>query len=106
MKKQLQGVLFGAIAGVIDVIPMILQDLTWDANFSAFSMWVIIGYLISVVKVNMNAILKGILISLLVLFPSAILIGSKEPFTLIPILVITICLGGILGFSIHKINKD
>jgi hypothetical protein len=26
----------GIVAGVLDVIPMVLQGLTWDANLSAF----------------------------------------------------------------------
>jgi hypothetical protein len=35
------------IAGVIDVIPMVVQNLTWDANLSAFAHWVVTGFLIS-----------------------------------------------------------
>ena len=30
------GIFFGIIAGIIDIIPMIIQKLTWDANLSAF----------------------------------------------------------------------
>ena len=41
--KILVGALFGAVAGIIDVIPMIMQSLTWDANLSAFALWVISG---------------------------------------------------------------
>jgi len=37
-KKLIIGLFFGGIAGVIDVIPMIWQKLTWDANLSALSM--------------------------------------------------------------------
>ena len=38
MKKIKIGLLLGMVAGVIDVIPMIMQNLTWDANISAFTM--------------------------------------------------------------------
>ena len=34
MKKILIGLGIGAIIGIIDVIPMIIQNLTWDANIS------------------------------------------------------------------------
>gem|GEM_PF-5600971 len=37
MKKTFVGIFLGAIAGIIDVIPMILQDLPWNANLSAFT---------------------------------------------------------------------
>jgi hypothetical protein len=42
MKKIKIGILLGIIAGIIDVIPMIIQKLTWDANISAISMWIVI----------------------------------------------------------------
>ncbi len=35
----------GAIAGILDVIPMVAQGLTWDANLSAFTMWLVVGFL-------------------------------------------------------------
>ena len=105
MKKIKIGILFGAIAGIIDIIPMIMQKLTWDANISAFTMWIIIGFLISTIDLKINSIIKGILLAFLVLLPSAILIGWSELFTLIPIAIMTTILGGLLGFSIHKFSK-
>jgi len=105
MEKIKIGILFGVIAGIIDVIPMIMQKLTWDANFSAFSMWIVVGFLISTIDLKINPIIKGILIAFLVLLPSAILIGWSEPLTLIPIAIMTTILGGLLGFSIHKFSK-
>jgi len=105
MNNKIKGLMLGAVAGVVDVIPMIIQKLTWDANISAFTMWVIIGFLISIVDLNINSIVKGILIAFLVLLPSAILIGWKEPISLIPISIMTIILGGLLGFAIQKLTN-
>ncbi|MGI6572599.1 MAG: hypothetical protein ACOX19_04090 [Fermentimonas sp.] len=49
---------------------------------------------------------KDILIAFLVLLPTAILIGWKEPVSLIPIIIMTTISGGVLGFSINKtLNK-
>jgi len=100
MKSVLIGILLGLAAGIIDVIPMILKKLTWDANISAMVMWVVVGFFIATVDINVQPILKGILIALLVLLPSGILIGWKEPKSLIPILAMTIILGGALGYLI------
>ncbi|MFH0773256.1 MAG: hypothetical protein V1922_03005 [bacterium] len=105
MKKIKIGILLGIVAGIIDVIPMLLQKLTWDANLSAFSLWVISGYLIANTKSKLKGVLKGISISFLVLIPSAILIGWKEPIALIPIFVMTFILGALLGFFIDKQGK-
>ncbi|MGI6478238.1 MAG: hypothetical protein ACOX0M_02205 [Salinivirgaceae bacterium] len=102
MKKIKIGLLFGIIAGVIDVIPMIIQNLTWDANLSAFTMWIVVGFLIATIDLKINSVIKGILIAFLVLLPSAVLIGWKEPVSLVPIAIMTTILGGLLGFSINK----
>ena len=100
--KIIIGVSLGAVAGILDVIPMIIQNLTWDANISAFLMWVVIGFLLSVIVLKLNAILKGILISFLVLLPAAILIGWNEPLSLLPIVIMTSILGGLLGFAVNR----
>ncbi|MBN2440830.1 MAG: hypothetical protein JXJ04_05775 [Spirochaetales bacterium] len=105
MKKQLKGILLGAIAGIIDVIPMIFMKLTWDANISAFSMWVVIGFLLSSIELKINGILKGILISFLVLLPSAIIIGWSDPMSLLPIVIMTAILGALLGFAVTKLKR-
>jgi len=96
------GLALGAGAGVLDVIPMIAQHLTWDANLSAFTMWVVIGFFIAVVKLPMRAPLQGILTAFLCLAPAAILIGWKEPFALVPIAVMTTILGALLGYAIRR----
>jgi hypothetical protein len=105
MKKILIGTIVGTVAGIVDVVPMILMKLTWDANLSAFSMWVIIGVLISATSLNLPGMVKGVVLSLMVLCPSAILIGWKEPTSLMPILVMTVILGGISGFVVSRIGK-
>lgn len=106
MKRNiLTGISLGAVAGIIDVIPMVIQRLTWDANISAFLMWIVIGFILSITELKMNSILKGILISYLVLLPAAILIGWKEPISLVPILIMTTILGGALGYSFHRFKR-
>ena len=102
MKKASVGILVGAIAGVIDVIPMMLQKLSWDANLSAFTMWVIVGFLVSVVDLKLNPILKGILIAFLVLLPNAVLIGAQEPASLVPIGIMTLVLGSAVGYVVSR----
>jgi hypothetical protein len=104
-KKITTGILLGLIAGIIDVIPMLIQKLSWDANLSALSMWIIVGFFVSTIELRINSVIKGILIAFLVLFPSAILIGFKEPMSLFPISIMTLILGGLLGYSISKVKE-
>ncbi len=102
----LAGVFLGAIAGVLDMIPMILQGLPWDANLSAFSLWVVSGFVLATSNLKLSPILKGVLIPFICLLPSAFMIGSKEPFSLVPIGIMTLILGILLGFVYDKIAKS
>ena len=106
MDKKVSGIIFGAVAGVIDVIPMVLQDLTWDANVSAFLMWVVVGFLISVTDLNLPSAIKGVLIAFLVLTPSAIIIGWEEAASLLPIGIMTLILGSLLGWTFERCTAN
>ena len=99
------GVLLGAIAGIIDVVPMLLQNLTWDAALSAFSFWVVAGLFIAVSEIKIRGALKGVTVSLVMFVPLAFIIGWKEPISLMPILVMTLLLGSLLGIFIDKYSK-
>ncbi|HOJ64488.1 MAG TPA: hypothetical protein PLE45_08715 [Spirochaetota bacterium] len=105
MKKMIIGIIVGSLIGIIDVIPMILQKLTWDANISAFSMWVVIGLFVSLYNYKIPTYIGSIITAFLVLLPCAIIIGWKEPFSLIPISVMTLVLSFLLGLVIRFIKQ-
>ncbi len=104
MSKLLKYLVIGIILGIIDVIPMVVMKLPWDANISAFSMWVIISYLLYYNNSIIHQILKSMMISFFVLFPNAILIGWNNPRNLVPVIVMTLLLSIIMGFLTGKIN--
>jgi len=99
------GMLLGIAAGTLDVIPMLLQRLTWDACLSAFFLWVVSGFVLATSNLRINPILKGIAIPFICLLPSAFIIGWNNPFSLLPIGVMTLILGGLLGFIYNKIAR-
>ncbi|MDD5317810.1 MAG: hypothetical protein PHF51_03715 [Candidatus ainarchaeum sp.] len=103
LDKALKGMLLGAVAGVVDVIPMLAQNLSWDADLSAFSMWVVAGFMISTSGLRLPGVLKGALVSFLLLLPCAVLIAWKEPASLVPVAAMTLVLGSLLGHFIGRI---
>lgn len=105
-KKTLTGLTIGLIAGVIDLIPMITQNLTWDANLSALSMWIILGYFLSITSFKLKGFIKGLVISILILFPNLFIIGWNNPISLISIIIMTILLGSMSGFVYQKIINE
>jgi len=104
-RKILLGTLSGVAAGVLDAIPMIIQKLPFHSILSAFSMWVVLGFIINTSILKIKGVLKGLLLSLLVLLPTAILVGYEEPISLIPICIMTVVLGSLLGFASEKIEE-
>ena len=99
------GILLGVVAGVLDVIPMVIQGLTWDANLSAFFLWAVSGFMLATSNLKLQPVLKGIVIAFLCLLPSVFIIGWYEPISLVPIGVMTLILGALLGFSYDKLSK-
>jgi hypothetical protein len=110
MKKAILGITFGIIAGIIDVIPMAIRKLPLEADISAFSMWVVVGLFVSLYKFRVPVPIGSGITAFLVLLPSAILIGWKEPFSLVPIAFMTLVIGFLLGLGIgftkKKMNLD
>ena len=104
-RKIFFGTIFGVVAGIIDVIPMMIQNLPIYSILSAFSMWVVLGFIINTSALKINGILKGLLLSFLVILPTAILIAQTEPISLIPISIMTVVLGALLGFISDKFVK-
>ena len=104
-RKIFRGTLLGVVAGIIDIVPMIIQKLPIHSILSAFSMWIALGFIINTSALKMNGALKGLLLSFLVILPTAILIAQAEPISLIPISIMTVILGALLGFVSDKVIK-
>lgn len=102
----MKGLLLGCLAGLIDVIPMLLQKLPWEADLSAFTMWVIAGFFISSTSIPLKGAVKGIVISFLLLIPTLIIIAAKDIKSIIPIIAMTTILGSLLGFFTDKLNEE
>lgn len=100
MNKIQKGLLWGSVAGTIDVLPMIYQKLAWDANLSAFTFWVIAGFIIAISTLKLPKVLKGAFLSLVLIIPVAVLVAWKSTIHLLPITIMTILLGSALGHFI------
>jgi len=105
MKKNIvTGLILGIVAGILDVIPMVLQGLTWDANLSAFFLWIVSGFMLATSNLKLHPVVKGIVIPFICLLPSVFIIGWNEPLSLVPIGVMTLILGALLGFTYGKLS--
>ncbi len=88
----------GITAGIIDIIPMILQKLDRSATLSAFVHWVVLGLIIPYVSWNIAPWFKGSLIALLTAIPIMIIIYPQDKKAIIPMTLFSIILGAGVGY--------
>jgi len=93
MNEILIALLIGVIAGIIDVIPMVIQKLDKFANLSAFTHWVVLGLIIPFVDWNLEPWLKGLILGELSAIPIMLIIYPKDKKALIPIIIFSAILG-------------
>jgi len=77
----------GIIAGIIDVIPMIIKKIDKISNLSAFAHWVILGLIIPFVDWNIEPWIKGLILGELSAIPIMIMVYPKDKKALIPMII-------------------
>lgn len=104
MSKLFISLAIGILAGIVDVVPMIIQKLDKFACWSAFVHWVIMGIIISYINIPLSPWLKGLLIAVVSALPVIILVSKEEPFSIIPILIMSAILGALVGILTSKFS--
>jgi hypothetical protein len=106
MKKLLISIFIGVCAGVIDVIPMVIQKLNIYADISAFIQWVVLGVFINYIDFKINNTLKGLIVAVMASLPIMVIVYGSDHFSVIPIIIMSILLGSLVGFFGGKFAKE
>ncbi len=93
MNDILIALAIGIIAGIIDVIPMMIKKLDKSANLSAFSHWVILGLIIPFVDWNIEPWIRGLILGELSAIPIMIIVFPKDKKALLPMIILSAILG-------------
>lgn len=103
MHKLFKALLLGLAAGILDVIPMVFQGLSWEANISALVHWIGLGVIITFARMPISSWASGIVIAVLTAIPIAVLVLPTDPGAIIPILLFSVILGGLLGYTSERL---
>jgi hypothetical protein len=87
---------------MLDVVPMVLQHLRWEADLSAFLFWVVAGVFIATSPWKLPPVFKGLVVAIILLIPLALVIGSQEPASLVPISLSTLILSSSAGWVLGR----
>jgi len=102
MSKLIISLIIGLIAGIIDVIPMIIQKIEKHACVSAFLHWIIMGIIISYIQIPFAPWLKGLVVAELSAIPVVIIVAKEDKKSIAPILVMSAILGILVGITTAK----
>lgn len=99
MNDYIIAVIIGLAAGLIDVIPMIIQKLEKRDSISAFVHFFALGLIIPFVSWEITPWIKGIVIALLTSIPFMIIVYPKDKKAIIPMIVFSLILGAGIGIA-------
>lgn len=99
MNDFLIAVIIGTVAGLIDVVPMIIMKLDKVASISAFTHYFVLGLVIPFVDWGLSPWLSGIIISFITALPVMIIVFPKDKKALIPMSIFSIVLGAAIGLA-------
>jgi hypothetical protein len=105
MKNIFIALIIGISAAIIDVVPMIIQQIDKSACISAAIQWIVLGLIIPYVNWDMQPWLKGLLIGEMAALPILILVFAKDPKSVIPIILFSAILGTMVGLAGAKFIK-
>ncbi len=93
MNEILIALTIGIVAGIIDVVPMIIQKMEKTANLSAFAHWVVLGLIIPFVSWDIAPWLKGLIIAEISAIPILFIVAAKDKKAILPITIMSAILG-------------
>jgi hypothetical protein len=93
MSRLGKALLIGAVAGTIDILPMIALGNTTNAIVSAFLHWVLLGFVIAYLALPVPHWAKGLIVGLAAAIPVLALVIGDEPNAVVPIVLFSALLG-------------
>jgi hypothetical protein len=102
MKKTCLALCTGVTAGIIDTIPMIIQNLDSYSIVSAFLQWVILGFVITHIEIGLQGWLKRLIVAVVLALPIIIITMKIDMTSVLPILIMSAILGSFIGFVSKK----
>jgi len=91
--------LIGIIAGLIDIIPMIIQKLNKRDSISAFLHYFALGLIIPFVNFGIAPWITGIVIAILTSIPIMIIVYPRDKKAIIPMIIFSLILGAGIGIA-------
>ena len=104
-QKLLVSLLIGFLAAIIDITPGVIRGIDLRITLTGFSFWVLMGPTIAFISLPMKDWLKGLVVASLLSIPGTILMSLVDPSTVLPIFLLALALGSLVGFLTGRYAK-
>lgn len=104
MRSLIIGLCVGALAGILDIAPMLLKRLAPRSIASAFVQWLVLGLVIAHVQSPLPRWASGLAVGLLCSIPIAILVSESEPASVPVVLLTSSVLGALCGLAVGALG--
>jgi hypothetical protein len=105
MRKLVISLIIGIIAGIIDLVPMLLMELDWRACTSAFIQWVVLGIFINYIDFKIMSWLKGLIVAEMASIPILFIVSNDGINSILPIIIMSAILGSLVGYTGMRFAK-
>jgi len=103
-RKLIVSMIIGLIAGVIDLIPLVMVRVPLLNMVSILTFWIVTSYFVAHVSLFKNALLNGLVMSTINMLPLVIIIYTINPKDFFPMLSMALILGPLVGFLNNRFN--
>lgn len=100
MRSLFVGLCVGAVAGILDILPMLLRRMPARAILSAFIQWLVLGLVIAHVRSPLPQWANGLAVGALCSVPIVLIVSEKEPSSVPVILGTSVVLGTLCGLAV------
>ncbi|MCD4712857.1 MAG: hypothetical protein K8R73_06195 [Clostridiales bacterium] len=103
-KKIIIAISIGLIAGILDLIPLVLVGAPLLNMTSILMFWIITSYFVAHIALFKNSILNGLALSTLNMLPLVMVIYTINPKDFMPMLSMALILGPLTGYLNGRFN--
>jgi hypothetical protein len=106
MKIYVISALIGLVAGLLDIIPMIIQKMNAKAIVSAFLQYFFVSIVIVHIKLpGLTWWMQGIVVSFALALPVIIAVSDSDKKAVPVISVMSVVLGGLISVAWHFLKR-
>jgi hypothetical protein len=106
LKKIVVIVVVGLVAGLLDLIPLILVQVPLFNMLTIMVFWLCATLFIAQTRFLGNGALNGLVIALILMLPTAMAVSAVNPTDFFPMMFMALILGPLVGFTLDRVLAD